>query len=666
MSEGIPRARPRGVGAAAVARLAAVAALLGAAPLGAQQPRDTVVLEEIVVTATRLPLPRAAVAAAVTVLTGDALRVRGITNLLDALRAAPGATLVQGGSYGTPASFFLRGGESDYVRVLLDGVAVNEPGGAYDFAHLALENVERIEIVRGPASVLYGSDAVAGVVQVFTRAGGGAARWRVSGDAGSYGTARVAAEASGGGAPLGFSVAASRFESAGTSSFNSGYRRNEVSGLVRAAAGPATEGRLTFRFGGHRTRFPTDGAGRAVDHNQFTTGRQATVGLDLRHAVSALLELRAQLGAHTGFAGYDNRPDGPADTLGYFADVSGSRAARRSADLRALVRLAPGTTLSAGGTLERQTVASHDSASSQWGPSLSDLDRGRNNAAFYAQLVADPGGRLAVNLGARLDRNQQFGSFATWRAGLSWRPVMRGRVRAAVGTALKEPTFFEIFGSPWVTGNDALRPERSRSWEVGGELDLWRGVSVSATVFAQRFADLIQYTFETAQPAQPNYFNIAAARSSGLETELSFAFAPGLTAQVHHTYLSTAVTDAGFETAPEGAFAQGRALLRRPAHAAGVALGWSRAGTAVHAAVDVVGRRDDMDYSAPAPVRVQLPAYARVDVSGTVPVFGRGGPASLGATVKVENLFGARYQEVRGFPARGRTVLVGLRAAGGF
>jgi vitamin B12 transporter len=284
----------------------------------------------------------------------------------------------------------------------------------------------------------------------------------------------------------------------------------------------------------------------------------------------------------------------------------------------------------------------------------------------YAQLVADPGGRLAVNLGARLDRNQHFGSFATWRAGLSWRPVPRGRVRAAVGTALKEPTFFETFGSPWVTGNDALRPERSRSWEVGGEIDLGRGSAVSATLFAQRFTDLIQYTFAPPTPGQPNYFNIAAARSSGLETELSIALAPGLTAQGRYTYLSTAVSDAGFDTAADGAFAQGRALLRRPAHAAGVALGWSRTGTAVHASLDVVGRRDDMDFSALAPARVRQPAYTRVDVSGMVPVLGRGGPVGVVATVRVENLFGARYQEVRGFLARGRTVLVGLRMEGGF
>jgi vitamin B12 transporter len=549
--------------------------------------------------------------------------------------------------------------------VLVDGVPVNEPGGAYDFAHLTLDDVDRVEVLRGPAGVVYGSDAMTGVVQVFTRSGAGPARWRLSGDGGSYGTARLAAEAAGGGPTFGGSVSGSRMESAGTEAFNSGYRRTALAALLRAAAGAVSEARLTVRLEEHRTNFPTDGAGRAVDHNQFTTGRETTLGLDVRHAVSSALELRALLGVHTGFAGYDDRPDGPADTLGYFADVSGSRVTRSSADVRAVAHLAAGTALSVGGTLERQTVASRDSAASQWGPSLATLDRGRDNAALYAQLVADPGRRLAVNLGARLDRNQRFGSFTTWQAGVSWRPVLRARVRAAAGTALKEPTFFETFGSPWVTGNDALRPERARSWEVGGELALGRGAAVSVTAFAQRFADLIQYTFTPPAPGQPNYFNVAAARASGVEAEVSAPLAPGLTARGRYTYLSSAVTDAGFATAPDGAFARGRPLLRRPAHAGGVAVGWARRLRGVYASADLVGPRDDMDFSGSAPVRVRLPGYARVDVSGSVPVLERGGATSVVATVKVENLFGVRYQEVRGFAARGRTVLVGLRAEGG-
>src|SRR5213592_3299122 len=160
----------------------AVVSCLGPLGLSAQAPvarapEDTakekrpVVLKEVVVTATRVAVP--AVTAAATVLEGDELRARGVEYVLDALREAPGAALVQTGSFGGLASLYLRGGNDNFVRVLIDGVPVNDPGGAFDFANLTTENVDRIEIVRGPASVLYGSDAVTGVVQIFTRRGGG-------------------------------------------------------------------------------------------------------------------------------------------------------------------------------------------------------------------------------------------------------------------------------------------------------------------------------------------------------------------------------------------------------------------------------------------------------------------------------------------------------------
>jgi vitamin B12 transporter len=652
------------------ARLAAaplvLAALAAPLRLAAQQPADTVLLDSLVVTATRLPLPRVAVASAVTVVTGEALRARGITNLLDALRDVPGAALVQGGSFGTPASLFLRGGESDYVKVLLDGVPVNDPGGAFDFAHLTTDDVDRIEVVRGPASVLYGSDAVTGVIQVLTRGGRGTPRWRVAGGGGTYGSSEIEADAAGGTARAGFSASASRFASDGAYAFNGAYRRTEVAGSLRGTLGGRTDARLTLQVEDHRTHFPTDGAGRVVDHNQFTTGRQTTAGFQARHILGPRLELRLQLASNVGDAGYDDRPDGPADSLGFYADVSAGRTVRRSADLRAVAYVGPGTTLTLGGALERQSDRSVDSAASQYGPSADTLVASRRDGALYAQLVADPGGRVALNAGARVDRSTRFGSAATWRMGISWRLAPRVRLRGAVGTALKEPTFYENYAGGWVIGNPALRPERGRSWEVGAEARLGPGgPALSATWFVQRFRDLIQYTAAPRVPGDPNYLNVAAADASGLELEATLVRRGGLTARAHYTYLRTAVRDAGFDTATDGPFAAGRPLLRRPAHAAGGSLSYAARAATLWAGVELVGRRDDMDYAAAVPVRVVLPAYLRVDAAGTWPLFGRAGGTGLAATARVENLWGARYEEVRGFPARGRTVFLGLRAEGG-
>ena len=150
-----------------------VAAALPVAPsaLRAQEVRDTASLPEIVVTATRYPIAPDSVASTVTVLRGDDLRAEGIRFVGDALRQVPGAHVVQGGPYGAATSLFVRGGESDYVKVLVDGVPVNQPGGFYDFASLTTDNVERIEVLRVTGSVLYGSDAIAGVIQIVTRQG---------------------------------------------------------------------------------------------------------------------------------------------------------------------------------------------------------------------------------------------------------------------------------------------------------------------------------------------------------------------------------------------------------------------------------------------------------------------------------------------------------------
>src|SRR5436190_7645845 len=153
-----------------------------------QQPRDTVVLKPVVVTATRVPATADRVPAAVTVLRGADLAAQGIRSVADALATVPGAHIVETGSYGGQTSLFVRGGESDYVKVLLDGVPLNQAGGGIDLANLTTDNVDRIEIVRGPVSVLYGSDAMTGVVQIFTRRGAMTPQFGAELRGGTYGT----------------------------------------------------------------------------------------------------------------------------------------------------------------------------------------------------------------------------------------------------------------------------------------------------------------------------------------------------------------------------------------------------------------------------------------------------------------------------------------------
>src|SRR5258708_26385028 len=166
--------------------------------LSVEQPQDTVVLQPVGVTATRVPVAADLGASAVTVLRGSDLVAQGIRTVAQALETVPGAHVVETGSFGGQTSLFMRGGESDYTKVLLDGVPLNQAGGAIDLAHLTTDNIDRIEIVRGPVSVLYGTDAVTRVVQIFTRRGPGPARPRADRRAWPYGSTQVAVCGTGG------------------------------------------------------------------------------------------------------------------------------------------------------------------------------------------------------------------------------------------------------------------------------------------------------------------------------------------------------------------------------------------------------------------------------------------------------------------------------------
>src|SRR3989449_8813020 len=267
-------------------------------PLPAQAPPDPVELNPVVVTATRIPTPAEDLPVAVTVIGGAALRRQGIRSVAEALRAVPGATVVTTNAYGSQTSLFLRGGESDYVKVLIDGVPQNAPGGAYDFANLTADNVERIEVVRGPASVLYGSDAMTGVVQIFTREGRGAAHGSVAVTGGTYGSNAVDATLTGGGERAGYAVGLSRFSSDGVYSIDNQYRNEVLSGRVRVRPDERTDAALSLRYGDALYHFPTDGGGAVVSNNQHQIDRGPPIGLDLWHRFRGLVERRVTADLH--------------------------------------------------------------------------------------------------------------------------------------------------------------------------------------------------------------------------------------------------------------------------------------------------------------------------------------------------------------------------------
>jgi vitamin B12 transporter len=656
-----------------VAALIAGAAVraMGPSPLAAQEAPDTVRLREIVVTATRLPMLLASTTASVTVITGDELRSRGITTVADALRSMPGADIVETGPPGGATSLFLRGGESNMVRVLLDGVPLNAPGGSYDLANLTTNGVDRIEIVRGPASVLYGSDAVAGVVQVFTRPGRGTPRWEAGARAGSFGSQDYDLRLASGNDAADVSLAASHSATDGIYAFNNRYRNDGFGGSFGVAPDRVTTARVSVRYTDDLYHFPTDPSGNVVHHRQYQAGRETVASLDVGRFFTPRLEGRLLLGGTEGSARVDQEPDGPADTLGFYGFQSYDRLSRRSADLRVNWYAGPAV-VTAGAALETERERSWNGSQSQFGPSSGSLTVSRWNRAYYAQAVWDAGAALSLTAGLRLEDNQTFrgnflfGTFPTYRTGVAYR-IGGTKLRAALGTAFKEPSFFENYATGYVIGNPNLKPERSTGWDLGIEQSALGGrLVVGATWFSQRFRDLIQYTATAPVANGPNYYNIAAANASGLELEGRSAPLGPLAITARYTYVRTEAADSGYDGAT---YAQGRRLLRRPTHSGSLSLTYRLAARgSVSGSALYVGRRDDLDFDPVTfqPTRATLRAYTRLDLSGECALLrSRGAQPGLAATFKVENLLDVRYEQVLHFPSRRRAAFVGLRIGTG-
>jgi vitamin B12 transporter len=610
----------------------------------------------------------------VTVLTGTDVACAAAASRRDALRTVPGVAVAQSAGPGAQTSVFMRGGESDYVQVLIDGIQVNNPGGAFDWAHLRTSDIERIEIVRGPASVLYGSDAVAGVVQIFTRAGG-ATRVTASvgterGDKadpaadGAFDTHAFDATITGSGAVTGaarvsYGATAGHTRSTGLHAFNNDYDNTVLSGNLRLST-DASHVALTARRTDNDYHFPTNGAGFVIDANQVAHGASTTLGLDLGHFVHPGLELRALATLHRAETGTDNPPD--TDEDGTYRDEADQ--ARRTIDARANITLPADVVLTLGAEREWQRVETGYESTSSFGTFADTTADTRVNTGGYAQLHGTARG-IAFTVGGRVDDNEAFGTFATGRAAVSWQPVDRLRLHAAAGTAFKEPTFYENFATGFVRGNRDLEPERARSFEAGMQYSLAEGRGmVGATWFDQRFRNLIQYTAAPPADDAPNYFNVGSARARGVELAAELAPADALTLTTSYTYTSSIATDAGFGDDP--AFRQDERLLRRPTHQANAGVVWT-ASSSLRALLDVryAGDRTDLDFTDPenwSGVRTTLDGYTVFDAGAVYSVLQRGG-TGLDLTLRVRNVLDTEYQEIYNFPTAGRVFQLGVRGS---
>ncbi|MGH9388359.1 MAG: TonB-dependent receptor plug domain-containing protein, partial [Vicinamibacteria bacterium] len=630
-------------------------------------------LDPIIVTATRLETPLDQVPASVSVVEGEDIERAQVTDALEVLRDIPGFTIVQTGSRGGTTSLFVRGGNSNFNQVLIDGVKANQAGGAFDFSDLTTDGIGRIEIVRGPQSALYGSDAITSVVQLFTRRGDGPLAARLGFAGGEFETFEEKASISGGTERYGYAIDVGRIDTDGILDFNNRYGNTTVASRFDWSPIEKLDLTTTVRFNDSRFEFPSEPRGDRfppLDPNQFSERDRLIVGPRAvwnpypwwRHAL--------QLGLYREDFSFED-PFDPVVDFGSF--VSDTTEERLSADdnstffLPSLAGLTPTITL--GGYAEDESFEQDSLFLFQGSGTPERIDDSRDTQAFYSQLILDWRERVTLVAGFRLDDSSTFGTEVNPRVGMAYRlPVIETKLRASYGTGIKAPTFFENFvRTPFVIGNPDLDAERSESWEVGFDQPLPFDdypADLSVTYFSADFDDLIGFVGRSTPSfsiQRPSFFNIQRAQSRGLEVGLRIATPIGIGLRGSYTYLDTEVVESG----PSGGtlFVEGEPLLRRPEHSGAFTIDYSVERWTASVNLTIKGSSINGDFNADPAARVRLDGYTKADIAVAYRLIeNRLGMESFSITAKGQNVFDEDYEEAFGFSTAGAGFLIGFRA----
>ncbi|MGQ0811061.1 MAG: TonB-dependent receptor plug domain-containing protein [Nitrospiraceae bacterium] len=639
-------------------------------PVDAQESSDgkeVIPVEPVVVTATRTEVPLSQVTASVTVITREQLEKRQFPYLRDVLRDVPGLTIVQTGSRGGTTSLFTRGGESDYTMVLVDGVKVNDAGGGFEFANLTTDNVERIEIVKGPQSALYGSDAIGGVINIVTRKGSGPAKLvgEVMGGLGrgigsNMQTHQERVSVSGSSDRLDYSAEWTRFDHAGLFGLNNKFLNNVFSGNFGLRASDKLQLRTTFRYTDSQFQFPTDfvsGVGfPPVDPNQGQERTLLSFGTSATYQVTSWWEHVLQWShMESRFKFFDFRDPIPSD----FGSSQTDGTQRRDmldyhTNFRVREGIWSGTAATFGVEFQEERLSQSSIGFTSTATNLS-----RRNMGYYAQLQGVYADRVFITPGIRVEENEFFGQFINPKISGAYIHKETGtKLRASLGRGIRAPAFNELIGFPnfGIPSNFNLKPEKATSWEVGLDQDLLgKQVTVSLTWFHNDFSNLI--VLNTGVNT-----NIQGAETQGLESTVRWRATNELTFSGTHTYLKTQVTDIGPGQNFGGLFVPGGRLLRRPEHSGNVQADYQTRTWGLNLMVLGVGDRVDRDFALAGSPRVKNTAYWRADVSGWY-WLGKFEGADWKAKLRVENLTDTHYQEAFGFPNPGVFALAGLEAS---
>ena len=638
------------------------------------------VSETLVVSAAQVEVAQSQAASVVTVIHGSELRDRQVPTLSDALRQVPGLTVARSGSVGALTSVFPRGGESNYTLVYLDGIQLNAFGGGFDFAHLSSTNIDRIEVVRGPQSALYGSNAVGGVVRIVTKDSGPPAA-DASFEGGSFGTLRMNATTSGSMNNWSWNGGVDRLVSDGFNGEhtatgeeiqNDRYTRNEVTGGGgwRNAAGANVRGEFWSERDerGFPGPFGSNPIGVFSGVDLVSNGTNHRWGLAMGGTMPSGQKVRTSAQATW------MRDDG--DFVGPFGpSASGSR--RATARFQTDIAAATGLDISAGAELEGERATSSYIEDDQ-----GEMPIDRSIQGYFGEVRWSAAARLYATAGVRLEHIHRD-AIAALNNPNSPRPAMPAdsvvsfnpkiaaayylstahgaetKVRGAAGTGIRPPDGFELA----FTNNPSLQPERSRSFEAGLDQGFASGRGlIEATWFHNTFDDLIVAVGSFAESSRYLTDNISNARAQGAELATTLrgrASGFDLRGRVAYTYLDSEILAVDRANAAPTPFTVGQPLLNRPRHQWSLDASLTR--SAITAWIRGGGRGRVLSVE---------PSYGTFgglfDAAG-YNVWSTGASWHLARQLEVfgriENLLDRDYEEVFGYPALGRGAMVGMRVA---
>jgi vitamin B12 transporter len=606
-------------------------------------------VEPIVVTATKFETPAEQLGATVTVVEGEQIESRHYPTVDEALRSVPGVDIRRQGSFGKASSVSIRGANANQVQVLVDGVRVKSPTlGQVDLSDIAPELIERIEVIRGPQSTIYGADAIGGVVHIITKRGSGPPSAYVAQEVGNYDTLRSRAGVSGAYQWVDYALGLYHLESNGQT-INDGMNQNAVAGNFGLTL-PWGKTRIgvAVRYNKTDTGVPIEFVGNpapivpTIDPNTRQETETFTGTVDVHTRPVSWWEGVVRASRYHNDLAFIDPPDPytcPPATFGPPCDFPGTFKTRRT-EVEGLSRFHIG-----GWSTSTFGV--------EWREEEADV-RGTN--AFTPRTETVSGlfeqqfrffDRLFMSAGVRVEDNSVFGRSTTERGSLAYLVKEWGtRLHGSAGSGFRAPTFNDLFFPGF--SNPDIKPEESFSWDVGVDQKLWRDrLRLGLTYFHTKFTDLIVCCVPLAGPPFATTANIGRARSQGIEFVSELAILDNLIAAVNYTYTDTEN------------LLTGRPLPREPRHRWNISLTWEPLPrlslfTEVHV---VTSQFEPLG-------EVYNSGHTRVDIGGTFRLVNRYAfLQALDLTARIQNLLDEDYAEVRGFPALGLQALVGLRAS---